>query len=41
MAERLEQLGFPETYALQGGYDAWVEAGLPTVSKYEGAGLHA
>ncbi len=33
VAERLNQLGWKETYALQGGLDAWREAGNPLVGK--------
>jgi rhodanese-related sulfurtransferase len=33
VAQRLNELGFDETYALQGGFDAWVEAGYPVQTK--------
>ncbi len=33
MAERLNQLGFKETYALLGGFDAWRADGLPVAHK--------
>ena len=33
MAERLNQLGFDETYALVGGLDAWTDEGLPVTQK--------
>ncbi|MCI0671027.1 MAG: rhodanese-like domain-containing protein [Myxococcaceae bacterium] len=39
MALKLRSLGYPEAYALEGGWDAWVQAGLPTEPK-EGAGAH-
>ena len=29
MALKLRELAYSETYALVGGFDAWVEAGLP------------
>ena len=33
MALRLRDLGFPEAYALEGGWDAWHAAGLPDEAK--------
>ena len=30
MALRLRELGYPDTYALEGGYEAWKQAGYPT-----------
>jgi rhodanese-related sulfurtransferase len=39
-AVRLQQLGFPNTTDVIGGFTAWVEAGLPIETEEQGDGLH-
>jgi rhodanese-related sulfurtransferase len=36
VALRLRELGFPETYALTGGFEAWRAAGNPVEKKGPG-----
>ena len=33
MAQELRRAGWPQVRALTGGWEAWVEAGLPVVPK--------
>jgi rhodanese-related sulfurtransferase len=37
LAETLREKGFREVRALQGGFDAWLEAGLPVDHKQKAA----
>jgi rhodanese-related sulfurtransferase len=39
-AVRLQELGFPNTTDVIGGFQAWVEAGLPLETEEQGDGLH-
>ena len=37
LAQELRQQGFRDAWALVGGYDAWLQAGLPVESKAKAA----
>ncbi|PYV63857.1 MAG: hypothetical protein DMG95_05725 [Acidobacteria bacterium] len=37
MAQRLRELGYANAYALQGGFQAWQNAGLPVETKSRAA----
>jgi len=37
LAQKLQQRGYKNVYALQGGFHAWQNAGLPVESKREAA----
>ena len=36
MAQELIKMGYKDVYALEGGFDAWRQAGLPVESKDAG-----
>ena len=36
MAQKLREFGYEEVYALEGGFDAWQQAGYPDVPRLGG-----
>jgi len=37
LAQKLQQRGYKDVYALEGGFDAWQQAGLPVEPKRQAA----
>jgi rhodanese-related sulfurtransferase len=37
LAQQLEERGYKKVYALEGGFDAWQETGLPVEPKRQAA----
>lgn len=36
MAQKLQEIGYREVYALEGGFNAWTQAGYPEAAKAAG-----